>query len=53
MTELKPCPFCGSKDLEIVIVRGFEVVECHDCLIRTYQIEGDGPEQYWNRRVKE
>ena len=59
MTELKPCPFCGSKD----IVFGYEedgsyCIRCNDCgvqvghFIEYMQHKEDivGP---WNRRVKE
>lgn len=53
MTELKPCPFCGSDDVHVRNYRGFESVECLSCLVKVFQIEGDEPETYWNRRAKE
>lgn len=53
MSELKPCPFCGSKDLRISHVgRDWNSVICRDC-------GGEGPEELgredaissWNRRA--
>ena len=57
MTELKPCPFCGCKDVLRWHVGHYDkpwIVECVGCL-------ADGPHadtekeaiELWNRRVSE
>ena len=36
--ELKPCPFCGSQNVEFLFQRGHKVcaiAACHDCLMQT------------------
>jgi Lar family restriction alleviation protein len=49
--ELKPCPFCGSKDVEIM-VDVYHFACCHECGIIT---TGYGNKEYavkaWNTRV--
>lgn len=52
--DLKPCPFCGSTDIQIVSVEGGEVAgRCEDCFAY-----GPGPcystdeaRETWNRRA--
>ena len=53
--DLKPCPFCGSKNVSDNYDSGYFWVECKDCKV-------NGPESYedydkclelWNRRVNE
>ena len=45
MSELKPCPFCGSSNL--VIETLMDVVYCSDC---GAEMTGDAPSECWNRR---
>ena len=62
--ELKPCPFCGSKNVEYQFKQGRNIcalVVCHDCLMQS-GITLDGSEnwneksayevllEHWNRR---
>lgn len=55
MTELKPCPFCGS---EIHIVRGFSVINmfvCDKCGANVCfdgKKKGNESVKAWNRRAK-
>ena len=61
--ELKPCPFCGSKNVvleENTVRKGFEAsIYCNgDCMATQYTITYDTPEEakeqvikLWNRRV--
>ena len=54
MIEIKPCPFCGGKDIRIVDRETFSYLECPDCLIRFYQCEACSVEENieaWNRRA--
>lgn len=56
MTELKPCPFCGSESrlFETGNYTAHYAVCCTECLCRTH--EQDTEEEavsVWNRRVSE
>ena len=55
MAELKPCPFCGGEEFEVVSVYGEEYyVNCLNCTTC-----GPGGETYeeaieaWNRRAED
>ena len=57
MDELKPCPFCGSKDSGILTTSydGYWfAVFCENCMVQTRKCrqEKDAIEA-WNRRVGE
>ena len=41
--DLKPCPFCGSRDVRMT---RFEYVECAGC--RTYGPDNDDQARAWN-----
>lgn len=49
MTELKPCPFCGSEDLHIFA--GNDGVKCMNCSAKI--IGCDDWIDRWNKRVGE
>ena len=51
--ELKPCPFCGSKDVSTMIMPGSNwVVACYSCGCRTSEYyDCREAESVWNRRV--
>lgn len=56
MNELKPCPFCGSKNVSMYTYSGvmeYYYIECKDCYCGTGHEE---LEEYaveaWNRRVE-
>ena len=55
MTELKPCPFCGSSPVEFEIEPMWWYIEClsDDCKIRMVAHSREEVEEKWNRRVKE
>ena len=53
MEELKPCPFCGCDDVQIIDQGNFSFVECEGCLAAFYQREACCIEDNiaaWNRR---
>lgn len=53
MSELLPCPFCGSEDLEIdgtSRVSGF-AVHCQECTASNYGRDREDAVEYWNRRT--
>jgi Lar family restriction alleviation protein len=56
MAELKPCPFCGSKDIEIIQwgksekARVYEVY-CHGCAVHRYNSFEQKAISEWNRRA--
>ena len=49
MIELKPCPFCGSKDLHIYSEN--EGVKCNSCTAKI--VDCEDAIARWNRRVEE
>lgn len=49
MTELKPCPFCGSSDLYIYQLS--DGIRCNNCMAKITDCE-DWKDR-WNRRVEE
>jgi len=55
--ELKPCPFCGGEDVEIVEHCGefgwSYTVECLDCDCNAKQLEKSYAVAAWNRRAGE
>lgn len=56
MAELKPCPFCGSKDLWVQKNAWPKYVQCLDCRaeVRTHLIGDEGVMaviEKWNRRA--
>lgn len=57
--ELKPCPFCGSDDIDYGIMsgtmKGFDYIQCQNCGAEIRSINnGKYIEaiEAWNRRVK-
>lgn len=51
--SLRPCPFCGhDEELHIRYYHGFQSVECMWCGVKVIQMEGEEPEQFWNRRAE-
>lgn len=51
--DLKPCPFCGGKDIHIEDKEDWSYVLCYDCLASFWQQEATCPEdnaEAWNRR---
>ena len=60
MTETKPCPFCGSTDVEVMGYEYFAVMKCWDCFAEGPQVlrsdfEGIGEAEkeagrLWNER---
>ena len=59
MNKLKPCPFCGSTDIDYGVytgtMRGFDYVQCQECGAEIHAAEG---KEYlkevierWNRRA--
>lgn len=59
MSDLKPCPFCGSKYINMNYIREDDVlegayVECANCGVST-RIYDDPDEvvEFWNRRSDE
>lgn len=60
MNELKPCPFCGGKDVilsrgQIVGTRdnGMRSVWCRDCDVRSAYVQKEEAISRWNTRAKE
>ena len=56
--ELKPCPFCGSEDIQHSYgqidgnVRGYTIL-CRDCGYHVEDCEDESAVEKWNRRVSE
>lgn len=55
MTELKPCPFCGSSDIEINL--GYEEayyqIDCESCDLRAFFFDEKKESiKKWNTRVE-
>lgn len=54
MTELKPCPFCGSNDVKIHVGYSHSYIRCEGCIVSTRRFKDiQGAVNCWNRRVKE
>ncbi len=53
--ELKPCPFCGSTDLEVMdIDQGYAAIACGLCdAFGPMGLGGEGASAEWNQRVFE
>lgn len=53
MTDLKPCPFCGSNIIHVSVLWPYHV-KCRRCNVRTddfeYKVQAI---DMWNYRVKE
>ena len=57
--KLKPCPFCGSDDIDYGVrrgtMRGFDYVQCENCCAEINAVhKKDGTvsaEELWNRRA--
>jgi ribosomal protein L37AE/L43A len=67
MTELKPCPFCGSADISRILTHSECTVKCRGCgasihrglycgkydtLREAEETFGRETNEAWNRRVK-
>lgn len=56
MSDLKPCPFCGSTNLKTHVYKGEEpdaFVQCHDCSSTGPSGEGEtGAIEAWNRHAQ-
>lgn len=53
MMKLKPCPFCGCTDVNVVDGGNFSFIECSGCLGAFYQREACSVEdnvEAWNKR---
>ena len=54
--ELKPCPFCGSDNVEIHIpymISDMYMVQCYDCNCNTAIFETpEKAAEAWNRRAE-
>ena len=54
--EVRPCPFCGSRDIEDDLYRGMQMVSCNTCGAKGPEVEtGDWVTEEalyrsWNRR---
>jgi len=60
MRELKPCPFCGGKDIASYDVSDYNMdsspewnVYCNDCGGEYKDIDKDKAEDGWNMREKD
>ncbi len=55
--KLKPCPFCGSKDIQVQNVEGLDTwryIQCDHCGGRTDGWKGEIlARKAWNKRSKE
>lgn len=54
MEKLKPCPFCGSENIELVAGDAWPWVRCRSCLASSAMedAEEDAIEK-WNRRAND
>ena len=52
MTELKPCPFCGSEDVICDMFEDVYFVECWDCCAKVESCKGlEDAIEGWNARA--
>jgi len=52
--KLKPCPFCGGKDIQIAIKEGaFKKAYCNNCYAEVQTKDGIGLVEKWNTRPEE
>lgn len=50
--ELKPCPFCGSDDVEALDMEGKHYVACYDCALEgPFHDSRAEAVAAWNRRA--
>ena len=53
MTELKPCPFCGSDDCQMLPFGDQVYVHCNDCGGESgFDLTAEKAAEKWNRRTK-
>ena len=55
MAELKPCPFCGCRDIHLYGAEKWGTIVCHGCLATFSQQESTCQEdiiEAWNRRAE-
>ena len=53
MAEFKPCPFCGSEDVEICQIHELYAVFCYSCHAKSCECSTvEKAVEAWNRRAK-
>ena len=50
MSELKPCPFCGSK-VKLMRVGADRIVKCEGCGVSMSFLADDAAQALWNTRI--
>lgn len=52
--DLKPCPFCGSKNIDLEYVEEFDsyYATCTGCGVATRYTDREQAIRFWNRRAK-
>ena len=53
MTDLKPCPFCGSRDFIISEWKDFVSIKCGQCEAKVGALDEKTAIEYWNTRPVE
>lgn len=53
MTDLKPCPFCGSKNIhsEYDYDNLWDTTACQDCAVTAYGKTKEEASEAWNKRA--
>lgn len=55
-TKLKPCPFCGSTEVKIILYGGLDCIACTRCpgnvMVSQFQTKQEAIEA-WNRRAED
>ena len=54
MTELEPCPFCGSNNVKIHVGYNHSYIRCERCMTSTRRFKNiQDAVDCWNGRVKD